>query len=138
MCGIAGEIARGRPADLVAIAAMTDAMAPRGPDSSGVWASERVAFGHRRLALCPLQRQLVALGDKLAQKRRLRRPPIEREGRRAPGFYRDRQTGTRCLNRTHSASLPVSGWRSSVPKWHGRRSHLPSTSQPACQAARIC
>jgi asparagine synthase (glutamine-hydrolysing) len=54
MCGIAGEIARGRPADLVAIAAMTDAMAPRGPDSSGVWASERVAFGHRRLAIIDL------------------------------------------------------------------------------------
>jgi asparagine synthase (glutamine-hydrolysing) len=54
MCGIAGEIARGRPADLVAIAAMSDAMAPRGPDSSGVWASENVAFGHRRLAIIDL------------------------------------------------------------------------------------
>ena len=54
MCGIAGEIARGRPADLAAIAAMSDAMVPRGPDSSGVWASDRVALGHRRLAIIDL------------------------------------------------------------------------------------
>jgi asparagine synthase (glutamine-hydrolysing) len=54
MCGIAGEIARGRPADLAAVAAMTDSMVPRGPDSSGAWASERVALGHRRLAIIDL------------------------------------------------------------------------------------
>ena len=50
MCGIAGEIATGRPADLAAVAAMTDCMVPRGPDSGGVWANEDVALGHRRLA----------------------------------------------------------------------------------------
>ena len=54
MCGIAGEIAQGRPADLTAIGLMTDAMVPRGPDGSGAWASERVAFGHRRLAIIDL------------------------------------------------------------------------------------
>jgi asparagine synthase (glutamine-hydrolysing) len=54
MCGIAGEIARGRPADLTAVAAMTDAMVARGPDSSGVWAREGIAFGHRRLAIIDL------------------------------------------------------------------------------------
>ncbi|WP_319455450.1 MULTISPECIES: N-acetylglutaminylglutamine amidotransferase [unclassified Mycobacterium] len=54
MCGIAGEIARGRPADLTAVAAMTDTMVARGPDSSGVWAREGVAFGHRRLAIIDL------------------------------------------------------------------------------------
>jgi asparagine synthase (glutamine-hydrolysing) len=37
MCGIAGEIATGRPANLTAVAAMTDAMITRGPDSSGMW-----------------------------------------------------------------------------------------------------
>ena len=54
MCGIAGEIARGRSANLAAVAAMTDAMVPRGPDSDGIWARERVAFGHRRLSIIDL------------------------------------------------------------------------------------
>lgn len=54
MCGIAGEVARGRPANLAAVAAMTDSMVPRGPDSSGLWAREDVALGHRRLAIIDL------------------------------------------------------------------------------------
>jgi asparagine synthase (glutamine-hydrolysing) len=54
MCGIAGEIARGRPANLAAVAAMTDSMVPRGPDSNGLWARENVAFGHRRLSIIDL------------------------------------------------------------------------------------
>ncbi|MCV7015582.1 N-acetylglutaminylglutamine amidotransferase [Mycolicibacterium madagascariense] len=54
MCGIAGEIARGRPADLAAIGAMTDCMVPRGPDGGGAWAGAGVAFGHRRLAIIDL------------------------------------------------------------------------------------
>ena len=54
MCGIAGEIARGRPADLTAVAAMTDTMVPRGPDDSGVWSKANIAFGHRRLAIIDL------------------------------------------------------------------------------------
>jgi len=53
-CGIAGEIARGRPANLAAIEAMTLAMESRGPDSSGVWAREGVALGHRRLSIIDL------------------------------------------------------------------------------------
>ncbi|TQR84563.1 N-acetylglutaminylglutamine amidotransferase [Mycobacterium hodleri] len=54
MCGIAGEIAKGRPADLAAIGAMTDCMVPRGPDGGGAWSSGGVAFGHRRLAIIDL------------------------------------------------------------------------------------
>jgi len=54
MCGIAGEIAQGRPANLAAIEAMTNSMVSRGPDSSGVWAQEGVALGHRRLAIIDL------------------------------------------------------------------------------------
>ena len=54
MCGIAGEIARGRPADLAAVAAMTDSMVPRGPDDSGAWAGGNIALGHRRLAIIDL------------------------------------------------------------------------------------
>jgi asparagine synthase (glutamine-hydrolysing) len=54
MCGIAGEIARGRAADIGAIASMADTMVPRGPDSGGVWSKDGVAFGHRRLAIIDL------------------------------------------------------------------------------------
>jgi asparagine synthase (glutamine-hydrolysing) len=54
ICGIAGEIARGRPADLTAIGAMTDCMVPRGPDGGGAWSSGGVALGHRRLAIIDL------------------------------------------------------------------------------------
>jgi asparagine synthase (glutamine-hydrolysing) len=54
MCGIAGEIARGRPANLAAVGAMTNNMVSRGPDSSGVWAREGVALGHRRLSIIDL------------------------------------------------------------------------------------
>ncbi|MCX2714792.1 N-acetylglutaminylglutamine amidotransferase [Mycolicibacterium sp. J2] len=54
MCGIAGEIARGRAADIGAIASMAGTMVPRGPDSGGVWGKDGVAFGHRRLAIIDL------------------------------------------------------------------------------------
>lgn len=54
MCGIAGEIARGRAADVGTIASMADTMIPRGPDSGGVWSKDGVAFGHRRLAIIDL------------------------------------------------------------------------------------
>ncbi|MCV7209276.1 N-acetylglutaminylglutamine amidotransferase [Mycolicibacterium canariasense] len=54
MCGIAGEVARGRAADIGAIASMADTMIPRGPDSGGVWSKDGVAFGHRRLAIIDL------------------------------------------------------------------------------------
>jgi len=54
MCGIAGEIAWGRRADVAAVTAMTDSLVPRGPDSGGSWAREGVALGHRRLAIIDL------------------------------------------------------------------------------------
>ena len=54
MCGIAGEVARGRSADLGAIAKMAESMVPRGPDSGGFWAQDGIAFGHRRLAIIDL------------------------------------------------------------------------------------
>ena len=50
MCGIAGEIRHDRaPADIAAVARMTEAMARRGPDAHGLRAQGSVAFGHRRL-----------------------------------------------------------------------------------------
>jgi asparagine synthase (glutamine-hydrolysing) len=55
MCGICGELTFGSsPAALSSLQAMTDAMAPRGPDGSGVLARGRVAFGHRRLKIIDL------------------------------------------------------------------------------------
>ena len=55
MCGIAGEIRTdGTFADTAAVARMTETLAPRGPDGSGLVAHGRVAFGHRRLKIIDL------------------------------------------------------------------------------------
>ena len=55
MCGIAGEIGFDRPAtDTAALARMTEAMAPRGPDAAGLFAQANVALGHRRLQIIDL------------------------------------------------------------------------------------
>jgi asparagine synthase (glutamine-hydrolysing) len=54
MCGFAGELARERGADVAAVEAMAATLARRGPDGSGVWASGRVALGHRRLKIIDL------------------------------------------------------------------------------------
>jgi asparagine synthase (glutamine-hydrolysing) len=55
MCGIAGEIRTdGAFADTAAVARMTETLAPRGPDGSGLVAQGRVAFGHRRLKIIDL------------------------------------------------------------------------------------
>ena len=55
MCGICGEVRfDGSPASVTAVVAMSEAMAPRGPDGSGVLARDRVAFGHRRLTIIDL------------------------------------------------------------------------------------
>jgi len=54
MCGFAGELARGRGADVAAVEAMCATLAPRGPDGSGTWASGSVALGHRRLKIIDL------------------------------------------------------------------------------------
>lgn len=52
MCGIAG-IATLRRVNETALRAMTDLLAHRGPDGSGVWLSpdHNLGFGHRRLAI---------------------------------------------------------------------------------------
>jgi asparagine synthase (glutamine-hydrolysing) len=55
MCGICGEIRFGDvAADVAAVSRMTAALAPRGPDGSGILARERVALGHRRLRIIDL------------------------------------------------------------------------------------
>jgi asparagine synthase (glutamine-hydrolysing) len=61
MCGIAGEIRfDGRFADADAVSRMTEALSPRGPDGSGIFAQGPVAFGHRRL-------KIIDLSNKAAQ-----------------------------------------------------------------------
>ena len=57
MCGIAGFLHhdRTRPADAARLRPMTDAIAYRGPDGEGFFASGPVALGHRRLSIIDLQ-----------------------------------------------------------------------------------
>lgn len=56
MCGIVGSIFFRGQADLRVLERQRDTLAHRGPDSSGVWQSDdqRIAFGHRRLAIIDL------------------------------------------------------------------------------------
>jgi asparagine synthase (glutamine-hydrolysing) len=57
MCGIAGLYypALAKPIDPARIVAMTDALAHRGPDGSGIWCVAGVGLGHRRLAIIDLE-----------------------------------------------------------------------------------
>jgi asparagine synthase (glutamine-hydrolysing) len=54
MCGLAGELRREGATDLAALSAMTETMAPRGPDGAGVWTQDGAALGHRRLRVIDL------------------------------------------------------------------------------------
>ncbi len=61
MCGLSGEINHdGRPVDASALQRMTDALAPRGPDGSGVVLRGSIGLGHRRL-------KIIDLSDKAQQ-----------------------------------------------------------------------
>jgi asparagine synthase (glutamine-hydrolysing) len=57
MCGIAGifHIETAKPVDPERVRRMTDAIAHRGPDGSGVWTAAGVGLGHRRLAIIDLE-----------------------------------------------------------------------------------
>src|SRR4029077_5658161 len=55
VCGAAGEVRLdGQTPDAIAVSAMAEAMASRGPDGAGVWSQGRVALGHRRLKIIDL------------------------------------------------------------------------------------
>ncbi|MEV4378475.1 N-acetylglutaminylglutamine amidotransferase [Streptosporangium sp. NPDC049644] len=61
MCGLSGEIRfDGCPADVAAVARMSEVMSDRGPDGSGLWSLGPVALGHRRL-------KIIDLSDRGAQ-----------------------------------------------------------------------
>src|SRR5436190_9990721 len=73
MCGIAGIVLSGngflQPTETAAlVGAMTDSIAHRGPDASGLWSDPagRCVLGHRRLSIIdtsPAGRQPMATGD---------------------------------------------------------------------------
>ncbi len=54
MCGLAGEIAFARAADLCAVERMAETLARRGPDGRGAWSDGRIALAHRRLSIIDL------------------------------------------------------------------------------------
>jgi asparagine synthase (glutamine-hydrolysing) len=55
MCGIAGIIYKDHPVDAHhSIKKMTELVAHRGPDGSGYWHSNKIYFGHQRLAIVDL------------------------------------------------------------------------------------
>jgi asparagine synthase (glutamine-hydrolysing) len=56
MCGIAGlfHVPSPKPVDPKRVRAMTDVLAHRGPDGSGVWTAPGVGLGHRRLSIIDL------------------------------------------------------------------------------------
>ncbi|MEN8176890.1 MAG: asparagine synthase (glutamine-hydrolyzing), partial [Pseudomonadota bacterium] len=55
MCGICGELRfDGAPADMTAVAAMTERLRKRGPDSGDTYADGPLGMGHRRLAIIDL------------------------------------------------------------------------------------
>src|SRR4051812_25826902 len=55
VCGIAGELRfDGAPADAAALSRMSAAMAPWGPDGTGMWSHDGAGLGHRRLKVIDL------------------------------------------------------------------------------------
>lgn len=67
MCGFAGYSATGLAPETgqVLLRAMTESIAHRGPDASGVWAGPGVGLGHRRLSIVGLEdgQQPMGLDD---------------------------------------------------------------------------
>ena len=57
MCGISGifHLETAKPVDPERVRRMTDAIAHRGPDGSGVWTAPGVGLGHRRLSIIDLE-----------------------------------------------------------------------------------
>ncbi len=56
MCGIAGifHLDTAKPVDAKRVRRMTDSLAHRGPDGSGVWTAPGIGLGHRRLSIIDL------------------------------------------------------------------------------------
>ena len=57
MCGFAGELRfDARSVDMAGLERMSARLAPRGPDSAGIWQQGPLAFAHRRLTIIDLSR----------------------------------------------------------------------------------
>ncbi len=54
MCGIAGQVTAGAPADARLVTAMGRALRHRGPDDQGVWVQGGVGLAHQRLSVIDL------------------------------------------------------------------------------------
>ena len=99
MCGVAGYISYQGKIDKDVLIRMTDTMAHRGPDGSGIWVSAcgAVGLGHRRLSIIDLSdaaaqpmhdregKASIVFNGEIYNHRALRRE-LEREGAR---FYTD-------------------------------------------------
>ncbi|MFE7114210.1 asparagine synthase (glutamine-hydrolyzing) [Streptomyces sp. NPDC057654] len=57
MCGIAGwiDFERDLCTERAVVSAMTETLAPRGPDDAGIWLAPHAALGHRRLAVIDIE-----------------------------------------------------------------------------------
>lgn len=90
MCGIAGIFHCGtiKPVDPSRVERMTDALAHRGPDGSGVWTAPGVGLGHRRLSIIDLEgspqpmhsvdgRAVIAFNGEIYNYRALRRELVQ-------------------------------------------------------------
>jgi asparagine synthase (glutamine-hydrolysing) len=63
VCGIAGIVTPGVPAQREVLARMVGAMTHRGPDGESLWGEEDVALGMRRLAIVDVQGGAQPLGN---------------------------------------------------------------------------
>ena len=92
MCGIAGifHYETVKPVDPKRVERMTDALAHRGPDGSGVWTAPGIGLGHRRLSIIDLEgspqpmhstdgRAVIVFNGEIYNYRELRRE-LERGG----------------------------------------------------------
>ncbi len=118
MCGIAGLFHCGtiKPVEPLRIERMTDVLAHRGPDGSGVWTGPGVGLGHRRLSIIdvdgspqpmasPSGRSIIVFNGEIYNYRELRRE-LEAAGEifRTDGdteviLAAYEQWGTECLRR---------------------------------------
>ena len=78
MCGITGwvDFSRDMTREREVIDAMTETMACRGPDATGVWSDQNVALGHRRASRNRHPRRLPA--DVGVHTQRRRRDGVQR------------------------------------------------------------
>ena len=63
MCGIAGYVSAGGPAERELARRMCDAIRHRGPDGDGVWLDGPAALGHRRLSIIDVSGGSQPLGN---------------------------------------------------------------------------